>query len=96
MSDMIGSTKSYIAHANMGHWQVLSQNSLEALSGSIAARFELIIHPAFENSLSAGVLSHKAVFMQFLPLQESVVRHRVNKSTISLHVVKSNAYFMLY
>ena len=29
MSDMIGSTKSYIAHANMGHWQVLSPNQGE-------------------------------------------------------------------
>ena len=40
------------------------------------------------SSLSAGVLSHKAAFLQFLQLQESGVRQRVNKSTISLHAVK--------
>ena len=97
MSDMIGYTKSYIAHANMSHWQVLSQkHSIEALSGTKAAHFELMMHPVFENSLSAGVLSHKAAgvlshkaaFVQFLQLQESSVRQRVNKLTISLHAVK--------
>ena len=89
MSDMIGSTKSYIALAIMGHWQVLSQkHSIAALSGSKAACFELMMHSAFENSLSASVLSYKAAYMQFLQLQESGVRHRVNKSTISLHAIK--------
>ena len=65
-----------------------AKNSIEALSGTKAALFELMMHPAFENSLSAGVLSHKAAFVQFLQLQESGVRQRVNKSTISLHAVK--------
>ena len=43
---------------------------------------------SLENSLSADVLSHKAVFVQFLQLQESSVKQRVNISTISLHAVK--------
>ena len=43
---------------------------------------------SLENSLSAGVLSHKAVFVQFLQLQESGVKQRVNISTISLHAVR--------
>ena len=86
----MGCIKSYIAHTNMGRWQVLSQkHSIEALSGSKGARFELMMHPAFENSLSAGVLSHKAAFVQFLQLQESCVRQHVNISTISLHAVKT-------
>ena len=43
---------------------------------------------SLENSLSAGVLSHKATFVQFLQVQERGVRQRVNISTISLCAVK--------
>ena len=71
----------------MDHWKVLSQkHSIEALSGCFYA-FSIIIKlhasmmiddaSSLVNSLSAGVLSHKAAFVQFLKLQESSVRQCV-------------------
>ena len=57
-------------------------------ASSLSCTLRIDDAPSLENSLSAGVLSHKAAFVQFLQLQESSVRQRVNKSTISLHAVK--------
>ena len=57
MSDMIESTKSYIAQANTCLWLVSAKkHSTEALFGSKAARFNLMMYPAFANKLTVGVV----------------------------------------
>ena len=51
-------------------------------ASSLSCTLQIDDASSLKNSLSAGVLSHKAAFVQFLQLQESGVRQRVNHEDV--------------